>query len=61
VAIVTAPAIGRAWWVDHGQYNWRWVFLINIPIRLLSLFRRIGLHDPRRSEEETARQEAAED
>jgi DHA2 family multidrug resistance protein len=39
VAIVTAPAIGPVlggWITDN--YNWRWVFLINIPIGLLSLF-----------------------
>ncbi len=38
VAIVTAPAIGPVlggWITDN--YNWRWVFLINIPIGLLSL------------------------
>jgi DHA2 family multidrug resistance protein len=39
VAIVTAPAIGPVlggWITDN--YNWRWVFLINIPIGLLSLY-----------------------
>jgi MFS transporter, DHA2 family, multidrug resistance protein len=39
VAIVTAPAIGPVlggWITDN--YNWRWVFLINIPIGLASLF-----------------------
>jgi DHA2 family multidrug resistance protein len=39
VAIVTAPAIGPVlggWITDN--YNWRWVFLINLPIGLLSLF-----------------------
>jgi len=39
VAIVTAPAIGPVlggWITDN--YNWRWVFLINIPIGILSLF-----------------------
>ena len=39
VAIVTAPAIGPVlggWITDN--FNWRWVFLINIPIGLLSLF-----------------------
>lgn len=39
VAIVTAPAIGPVlggWITDN--YNWRWVFLINIPIGFLSLF-----------------------
>ena len=39
VAIVTAPAIGPVlggWITDN--YNWRWVFLINIPIGFLSMF-----------------------
>jgi MFS transporter, DHA2 family, multidrug resistance protein len=39
VAIVTAPAIGPVlggWITDN--YNWRWVFLINIPIGLLSMY-----------------------
>jgi len=39
VAIVTAPAIGPVlggWITDN--YNWRWVFLINIPIGILSLW-----------------------
>ncbi|QNI36002.1 DHA2 family efflux MFS transporter permease subunit [Edaphobacter albus] len=39
VAIVTAPAIGPVlggWITDN--YNWRWVFLINIPVGILSLY-----------------------
>ncbi|MCE0498604.1 MAG: DHA2 family efflux MFS transporter permease subunit [Methylacidiphilales bacterium] len=39
MAIVTAPAIGPTlggWITDH--FNWRWVFYINVPIGLLSLF-----------------------
>src|SRR5579871_3291500 len=39
VAIVTAPAIGPVlggWITDN--YNWRWVFFINIPVGLLSMF-----------------------
>jgi DHA2 family multidrug resistance protein len=39
VAIVTAPAIGPVlggWITDN--FNWRWVFLINIPVGLLSLY-----------------------
>ena len=48
VAIVTAPAIGPVlggWITDN--YNWRWVFLINIPIGLMSLFLTSRfVHDP---------------
>jgi len=48
VAIVTAPAIGPVlggWVTDN--YNWRWVFLINIPVGLLSLFLTSRfVHDP---------------
>ncbi len=39
VAIITAPAIGPVlggWITDN--YDWRWVFFINIPIGILSLF-----------------------
>ncbi len=39
MAIVTAPAIGPplgGWITDN--FSWRWVFLINIPIGVLSLF-----------------------
>jgi DHA2 family multidrug resistance protein len=39
MAIVTAPAIGPplgGWITD--SFSWRWVFLINIPIGLISLF-----------------------
>ncbi|MGI4757487.1 MAG: DHA2 family efflux MFS transporter permease subunit [Janthinobacterium lividum] len=38
IAIVTAPAIGPVlggWITDN--YNWRWVFFINIPVGILSL------------------------
>ena len=38
MAIVTAPAIGPVlggWITDN--YNWRWVFFINIPVGILSL------------------------
>ena len=38
IAIVTAPAIGPVlggWITDN--YNWRWVFFINIPIGLISI------------------------
>jgi DHA2 family multidrug resistance protein len=48
VAIVTAPAIGPVlggWITDN--YNWRWVFLINIPIGILSIFlTNRFVHDP---------------
>ena len=48
VAIVTAPAIGPVlggWITDN--YNWRWVFLINIPIGILSMYLTTRfVHDP---------------
>ncbi len=48
VAIVTAPAIGPVlggWITDN--YNWRWIFFINIPIGVLSLFfTNRFVHDP---------------
>jgi DHA2 family multidrug resistance protein len=48
VAIVTAPAIGPVlggWITDN--FNWRWVFLINIPIGLLSMYLTTRfVHDP---------------
>jgi MFS transporter, DHA2 family, multidrug resistance protein len=54
VAIVTAPAIDPVlggWITDN--YNWRWVFLINIPIGLLSLFlTNRFVHDPESYAEE---------
>jgi MFS transporter, DHA2 family, multidrug resistance protein len=56
VAIVTAPAIGPVlggWITDN--YNWRWVFLINIPIGALSLFlTNRFVHDPPSYEAERA-------
>ena len=39
MAVVLAPAIGPTlggWITDN--YNWRWIFYINVPIGLLSLF-----------------------
>ncbi|HKO19016.1 MAG TPA: DHA2 family efflux MFS transporter permease subunit [Acidobacteriaceae bacterium] len=39
VAVVVAPAIGPAlggWITDN--YSWRWIFFINIPVGILSLF-----------------------
>ena len=59
IAIVTAPAIGPVlggWITDN--YTWRWVFLINIPIGLLSLFLTSRfVHDPPtfQAERDTAR------
>jgi DHA2 family multidrug resistance protein len=54
VAIVTAPAIGPVlggWITDN--YNWRWVFLINIPIGILSLIlTNRFVHDPESYAEE---------
>jgi len=54
VAIVTAPAIGPVlggWITDN--YNWRWVFLINIPIGILSLYlTNRFVHDPPQFAEE---------
>jgi DHA2 family multidrug resistance protein len=48
VAIVTAPAIGPVlggWITDN--FDWRWIFFINIPIGLLSMFLTTRfVHDP---------------
>jgi DHA2 family multidrug resistance protein len=48
MAIVTAPAIGPVlggWITDN--YNWRWVFFINIPVGLLSMILTSRfVHDP---------------
>ncbi len=48
MAIVTAPAIGPVlggWITDN--FNWRWVFFINIPIGLLSMYLTTRfVHDP---------------
>src|SRR6202000_281223 len=56
VAIVTAPAIGPVlggWITDN--YNWRWVFLINIPIGIISLFlTNRFVHDPPSFKQERA-------
>jgi DHA2 family multidrug resistance protein len=57
VAIVTAPAVGPVlggWITDN--YTWRWVFLINIPIGLLSLYLTSRfVHDPPAFTEERKR------
>ncbi len=56
VAIVTAPAIGPVlggWITDN--FNWRWVFLINIPIGIVSLLLTSRVvHDPPEFEAERA-------
>jgi len=39
LAVVAAPAIGPTlggWITDN--YNWRWIFFINVPVAILSLF-----------------------
>ena len=39
MAVVLAPAIGPTiggWITDN--YNWRWIFYINVPISLISLY-----------------------
>ena len=39
MAVVVAPAIGPTlggWITDN--YNWHWIFFINLPVGLLSLF-----------------------
>jgi DHA2 family multidrug resistance protein len=54
VAIVTAPAIGPVLggWITEN-YDWRWVFLINIPIGLLSIYLSSRfVHDPPAFQEE---------
>jgi DHA2 family multidrug resistance protein len=59
VIALTAPAIGPVlggWITDN--FNWRWVFLINIPIGILSLFlTQRFVHDPPafKAERESAR------
>ncbi len=39
LAVVTAPAIGPLFggWITDN-YEWRWIFFINVPVALLSLF-----------------------
>jgi DHA2 family multidrug resistance protein len=56
IVIVTAPAIGPVlggWITDN--YNWRWIFFINIPIGLLALYLSGKvIHDPPAFEAERA-------
>ncbi len=61
MAIVTAPAIGPTlggWITDH--FDWRWVFYINVPIGLLSLFltNLVVTDSPRMKEEMRVTREA---
>ncbi len=62
IAIVTAPAIGPVlggWITDN--YNWRWVFLINIPIGILSLWlTNRFVYDPPAFEEERKKVRSAD-
>ena len=48
IVIVTAPAVGPVlggWITDN--YNWRWIFFINVPIGILSMWLSNRLiHDP---------------
>ena len=46
LAVITAPIIGPTlggWITDN--YNWRWIFFINIPVAILSLFLTANLVD----------------
>ena len=61
MAVVLAPAIGPTiggWITDN--YSWRWIFYINVPISLVSLFlsQRI-LEDPPYVREEMAKRKGA--
>jgi DHA2 family multidrug resistance protein len=61
VVIVTAPAIGPVlggWITDN--YNWRWIFFINVPIGILSLYlSNKFIHDPKPFTEERLAAKAA--
>jgi DHA2 family multidrug resistance protein len=62
VATVTAPAIGPVLggWITEN-YNWRWIFFINIPFGLLSLFlTNQFIYDPPSSKAERANARSAE-
>ncbi len=54
IAVVTAPAIGPTlggWITDN--FDWRWIFFINIPVGFLSLFlTRFMVQDPRYFEQQ---------
>ncbi|CAN5692035.1 DHA2 family efflux MFS transporter permease subunit [soil metagenome] len=57
LSVVFAPAIGPTlggWITDN--YSWRWIFLINVPIGLVSLIlSAILVREPKSSEQERAR------
>src|SRR5260370_4287666 len=61
VVIVTAPAIGPVlggWITDN--YDWRWIFVINVPVGILSLYLSNKLiHDPKVFTEERLAAKAA--
>ena len=61
VVIVTAPAIGPVlggWITDN--YTWRWIFFINVPVGILSLYLSNKLiHDPLAFTEERLAAKAA--
>jgi DHA2 family multidrug resistance protein len=61
VVIVTAPAIGPVlggWITDN--YTWRWIFFINVPVGILSLYLSNKLiHDPKAFTEERLAARAA--
>ncbi len=61
IAVVAAPAIGPVlggWITDN--FSWRWIFLINIPVGLLSLFLTYHLvQDPPAAVEATKKSRAA--
>jgi len=60
-AIVAAPAVGPTlggWITDN--FSWRWIFYINVPVGILSLFMTSWLvHDPPAFEQERQNQKRA--
>jgi DHA2 family multidrug resistance protein len=56
IAVVFAPAIGPTlggWITDN--FSWRWIFYINVPVGILSMFLSYHLvHDSKAAKEETA-------
>ncbi len=57
IVVVAAPAIGPTlggWITDN--YSWRWIFFINVPVGVISLFlSHLVVHDPPRLIEERKR------